>query len=50
MKESFKIEYFDLHDLKKIAEVEQTLTKESEDLERSVNKMKMEQYEPLHGR
>lgn len=30
-------------------EVEQTLSKESEDLEKSVNKLKNEQYEPLHG-
>ncbi|KAG2210141.1 hypothetical protein INT46_004439 [Mucor plumbeus] len=35
-------------DLNSIAEVEQSLAKESEDLERSVNKIKMEQYEPLH--
>ncbi|KAI8646988.1 hypothetical protein BD408DRAFT_428061 [Parasitella parasitica] len=35
-------------DLNSIAEVEQSLAKESEDLERSVNKIKTEQYEPLH--
>ncbi|CEP12525.1 hypothetical protein [Parasitella parasitica] len=35
-------------DLISIAEVEQSLAKESEDLERSVNSIKVEQYEPLH--
>ncbi|KAG1082851.1 hypothetical protein G6F42_022425 [Rhizopus arrhizus] len=35
-------------DLNAIVEVEQALTKESEELERSVNKMRTEQYEPLH--
>lgn len=34
----------------KLQEVEQSLTKESEDLERSVNKIKYEQYEPLQGK
>ncbi|GAA5805811.1 hypothetical protein HPULCUR_011337 [Helicostylum pulchrum] len=36
-------------DMNSLVEVEQSLTKESEDLERSVNKLKHEQYEPLHG-
>ncbi|KAG2235257.1 hypothetical protein INT48_004724 [Thamnidium elegans] len=35
-------------DMNSLLEVEQSLTKESEDLERSVNKLKREQYEPLH--
>ncbi|KAI9246564.1 hypothetical protein EDC94DRAFT_627150 [Helicostylum pulchrum] len=35
-------------DMNSLVEVEQSLTKESEDLERSVNKLKHEQYEPLH--
>ncbi|KAI7876143.1 uncharacterized protein EV154DRAFT_526184 [Mucor mucedo] len=34
-------------DLESLQEVEQSLTKESDDLERSVNKIKNEQYEPL---
>ncbi|KAL0136195.1 type 11 methyltransferase [Mucor lusitanicus] len=35
-------------DLTAITEVEQSLAKESEELEKSVNKMRTEQYEPLH--
>ncbi|GAN11017.1 type 11 methyltransferase [Mucor ambiguus] len=35
-------------DLTAIADVEQSLAKESEELERSVNKMRTEQYDPLH--
>ncbi|KAI9486499.1 MAG: hypothetical protein EXX96DRAFT_549291 [Benjaminiella poitrasii] len=35
-------------DLNSIMEVERSLAKESEDLEISVNKIKNEQYEPLH--
>lgn len=35
-------------DLTAIADVEQSLAKESEELEKSVNKMRTEQYEPLH--
>ncbi|KAI7906887.1 uncharacterized protein BX663DRAFT_494100 [Cokeromyces recurvatus] len=35
-------------DLNSIVEVERTLAKESEDLERSINKLKTEHYEPLH--
>jgi hypothetical protein len=31
-------------------EVEQSLSKESEDLERSVNKIRNDQYEPLQGK
>ncbi|KAI9354979.1 hypothetical protein BD770DRAFT_391838 [Pilaira anomala] len=35
-------------DMNSLLEAEQSLAKESEDLERSVKKLKHEQYEPLH--